>query len=222
MKLFDILGPVMIGPSSSHTAGAVKIGLVTRRLLGIAPKKADIKLHGSFASTGAGHGTDRAIVAGLLGMHPDDERIPNSFAVAKEQGLTFSFETVNLRGAHPNTAVLTVASGDGRTLEIEAASLGGGRIRVCRIDGIDTNFSGDCNTLVVHNLDQPGHVAQVATILAQRNVNIATMQLYRNVQGGYAVMVVECDQPIPSDLVDWLMTLDGIIKVSYMNVEDET
>lgn len=220
MKLFDILGPVMIGPSSSHTAGAVKIGLVTRRLLGVPPIKAEIKLHGSFASTGAGHGTDRAIIAGLLGMQPDDERIPNSFELAKKEKLDFSFSTINIRGAHPNTAVLSVAAADGRTLEIVSASLGGGRIQVCQIDGIDTNFSGDCNTLVVHNLDQPGHVAQVATVLAQRNVNIATMQLYRNVQGSYAVMVVECDQPIPADLVEWLMTLDGIIKVSYLNLEN--
>ena len=220
MKLFDILGPVMIGPSSSHTAGAVKIGLVTRRLLGAAPRHAKILLHGSFASTGAGHGTDRAIVAGLLGMQPDDERIPESFAAAEKAGLDFQFGTVNLRGAHPNTAVLTVEADGDRKLEIVASSLGGGRIQVCKIDGIDTNFSGDCNTLVVHNLDQPGHVAQVTTILAQRNVNIATMQLFRNVQGGYAVMIVECDQPIPADLVDWLMTLDGIIKVSYLNVND--
>ncbi|MCH3972003.1 MAG: L-serine ammonia-lyase, iron-sulfur-dependent subunit beta [Oscillospiraceae bacterium] len=219
MNLFDILGPVMIGPSSSHTAGAVRIGLVTRQLLGAQPQKAKILLYGSFASTGAGHGTDRAIVAGLLGMKPDDERIPNSFEIAQKQGLAFSFGTVNLRGAHPNTAVLTVEADGNRKLEIEAASLGGGRIRVCKIDGIDTNFSGEYNTLIVHNLDQPGHVAQVTTILAQRNVNIATMQLYRNVQGGYAVMVIECDQPIPTDLVDWLMKLKGIIKVSYINIE---
>ncbi|HCA72061.1 MAG TPA: L-serine ammonia-lyase, iron-sulfur-dependent, subunit beta [Ruminococcaceae bacterium] len=220
MKVFDILGPVMIGPSSSHTAGAVKIGLVTRRLLGVSPTKATILLHGSFASTGTGHGTDKAIVAGLLGMKPDDERIPNSFELAKQQGLTFTFGTINIRGANPNTAKLSVEANDGRKLEIVASSLGGGRIQVCQIDGIDTNFSGDCNTLIVHNLDQPGHVAQVTTILAQKNVNIATMQLYRNVPGGYAVMVIECDQPIPEDLVDWLMTLDGIIKVSYLNIDN--
>ncbi|ARP50342.1 MULTISPECIES: L-serine ammonia-lyase, iron-sulfur-dependent subunit beta [Caproicibacterium] len=219
MNVFDILGPVMIGPSSSHTAGAVKIGLVARQLLGDTPKKAKILLHGSFASTGVGHGTDKAIVAGLLGMQPDDKRIPDSFAAAKQQGLDFSFDTIHLRGAHPNTAVLTLEDGKKRKLEIEAASLGGGRIQVRKIDGIDTNFSGEYNTLIVHNLDQPGHVAQVTTILAQRNVNIATMQLYRNVQGGYAVMVIECDQPIPEDLVDWLMKLDGIIKVSYINVK---
>ncbi len=219
MHLFDILGPVMVGPSSSHTAGAVRIGLVARRLLGGQPVHAQILLHGSFASTGSGHGTDRAIVAGLLGMQPDDLRIPQSFSVAEEHGLNFTMGTVHLRGAHPNTACLKLEDKEGRKLEIVASSLGGGRIRVCQIDGIETNFSGEYNTLVVHNLDQPGHVAQVTTILAQRNVNIATMQLFRNLQGGYAVMVIECDQQIPDDLIDWLEKLDGIIKVSYLNLD---
>lgn len=219
MNLFDILGPVMVGPSSSHTAGAVKIGLVARRMLGVQPLRAKILLHGSFASTGSGHGTDRAIIAGLLGMLPDDLRIPQSFEAAQQAGLQFSFGTVNLHGAHPNTALLTIEGNGERKLEMMAASIGGGRIKVCQIDGIDTNFSGEYNTLVVHNLDQPGHVAQVTTLLAQQNVNIATMQLFRNVKGGYAVMVVECDQTIPDDLVNWLVKLDGIIKVSYLNVD---
>ena len=173
MRLFDVLGPVMTGPSSSHTAGAVRIGSTARRLLGEQPAEAEILLYGSFAATGRGHGTDRALVAGLLGMQPDDDRIPHSFSIAKEAGLHFKIGTTNLRGAHPNTAVLRLTGASGRRLEVVGASIGGGRINICQIDGITTNFGGDHNTLIVHNQDTPGHVAAVTTCLSQHGVNIA-------------------------------------------------
>ncbi|MFU0833648.1 MAG: L-serine deaminase [Oscillospiraceae bacterium] len=219
MNLFDIMGPIMVGPSSSHTAGAVRIGLITRKLLGEPVLDAEMLLHGSFAATGEGHGTDRALVAGLLGMKPDDVKIPASFEIAKQKGMKFTMGTVVLRGVHPNTAMLRVTGKSGKRLEVVASSLGGGRIRICRVDGIETNFSGDCPTLIVHNLDQPGHVAQVTTLLSQHSVNIATMQLYRNVRGGYAVMVLECDQPIPAEPLASLAKKDGIIKVTYLNLD---
>lgn len=221
MRLFDILGPVMIGPSSSHTAGAVRIGWMAQRLLGSPPVRAEIGLAGSFALTGRGHGTDRALIAGLLGMHPDDSRIPDSFALAAERGLDFTFSTLHLRGAHPNTARLQLTGADGRTLDIVAESVGGGRIRVCSIDGITANFIGEHNTLIVHNQDAPGHVSAVSSALTQRQVNIATMQLYRSDEGGYAVMVVECDQPIPDDIREWLRHIDGILKITIFNQEDD-
>jgi L-serine dehydratase len=216
--IFDIMGPVMVGPSSSHTAGAVRIGYITRKLLGEKPMRAELLLHGSFAATGQGHGTDRALAAGLLGMKPDDERIPRSFEIAEREGLAVTVGTVVLRNVHPNTAVLRVKGISGRALEVEASSLGGGRIKICRLDGIETNFSGDCPTLVVHNMDQPGHVAEVTSLLARCNVNIATMQLYRDVRGGYAVMVLECDQPIPAAPLKLLSKMDGILKITYLNV----
>ena len=219
MRLFDILGPVMVGPSSSHTAGAVRIGLVARRLLGDEPAHADISLHGSFAMTGHGHGTDCALIAGLLGMQPDDLRIPNSFAIAEEKGLTFTFSNVQMRNAHPNTARLQLTGKNGRTIDVVAESIGGGRIHISYIDGIEANFSGEHNTLIVHNQDVPGHVAAVASALMQRHVNIATMQLYRSEQGGYAVMILECDQPIPTDIEQWLSHIDGIKKITIFNQE---
>lgn len=220
MKLFDIIGPVMIGPSSSHTAGAVKIGLVARKLLGETPIKADIKLHGSFAMTGAGHGTDRAIVAGLLGIRPDDERIPDSFDIARQEGFSFDIDTTHIPNAHPNSTQLTLEGNHGRKLEVVASSLGGGRILVSRIDGITTNFSGDENTLIVHNHhDRPGQVARVTSVLAEHGVNIATMQLYRRSKGGEAVMVIECDDYIPPELVEKFSRMDGILKVTYLNQE---
>ena len=221
MRLFDILGPVMVGPSSSHTAGAVRIGLTARKLLGDRPVHADISLHGSFALTGHGHGTDCALIAGLLGMQPDDLRIPESFAVAAEQGLTFTFQNVQMRNAHPNTVRLKLTGANGRALDIVAESVGGGRIRIRSIDGIETNFSGEHNTLIVHNQDTPGHVAAVTAALMQRHVNIATMQLYRDRRGGLAVMVLESDQPIWREAVDELRAAVGIVKVTYLNMEGE-
>lgn len=220
MNIYDILGPVMVGPSSSHTAGAVRIGLIARRLLGTAPLTARIVLSGSFAATGQGHGTDRALVAGLLGMRPDDTRIPDSFQVAAAQGLHFTFEKANLKDAHPNTAVLSLTGEGDRRLEIQAASLGGGRIRVNKLDGITVNFTGDSPTLIVHNIDQPGYVAEVTSTLFRKAVNIATMQLYRNRRGGYAVMVIESDQDVPQEALQWLSRLEGVIKVTYLGPEN--
>ena len=219
MNIFDIIGPVMVGPSSSHTAGAVRIGLIARRLLGGQPATAKITLSGSFAATGTGHGTDRALVAGLLGMKPDDIRIPDSFALAVEQGLAFTFDKIELKEAHPNTAILQLSTAGGRELEVQASSLGGGRIMVNKLDGINVNFNGDSPTLIVHNLDQPGHVAEVTSMLSHKSVNIATMQLYRNHRGGYAVMVIETDQDIPAEALRWLSRLEGVIKVTYLNAE---
>lgn len=177
MNLFDIIGPVMVGPSSSHTAGAVRIGLVSRRLLGEPVGKAMIYLHGSFALTGKGHGTDKALIGGFLGLKPDDERFPHSFELAAKKNLSFEFEEKNLRNAHPNTVEMVLTGVSGRNLDIVASSLGGGRICVTKIDGLDANFCGDFPTLIVHNLDQPGHVAEVTSMLAHKSVNIATMQL---------------------------------------------
>jgi L-serine dehydratase len=221
MRLFDVLGPVMIGPSSSHTAGAVRIGQTARRLLGEAPVEAEIQLHGSFAATGKGHGTDRALVAGLLGMDPADERIPHSFQVAEEEGLSFTFTSADLGEVHPNTARLHLVGASGKELNLQGASVGGGRILITQVDGIAVNFSGEQNTLIVHNEDSPGHVAEVATALAQRKINIATLQLYRSEMGSYAIMVVETDQPVPESLAQWLRSIPGILKITRLNATVE-
>ena len=217
MNLIDIIGPVMVGPSSSHTAGAVRIGLISRRLLGEPVADAKIYMHGSFAATGKGHGTDRALVAGLLGMQVDDERIPVSSKLAEGRKMTFSFHNIELMDAHPNSVKLELTGVTGKQLEIVAASVGGGQIQICEIDGLTANFAGNYPTLVVHNQDRPGHVMSVTTLLAHRSINIATMQLFRDARGGYAVMVVECDQEIPQEAIDWLRRQEGIIKVTYLS-----
>ena len=220
MRLFDVLGPVMIGPSSSHTAGAAKIGYTAQKLLGDLPVEADIGLYGSFATTGKGHGTDRALVAGLLGLRPDDPRLPDSFALAQQQGMKFRIHPVELRSGHPNTAVLTLKSRTGRVLSMKAASVGGGRIRVTEIDGVPADFGGDSNTLIIHNEDTPGCIAEVTASLAMRRINIASMQVFRAGTGSYAVMVLECDSHIPHPLVQQLAVRPGILKVTCLNVDE--
>ena len=221
MNLFDILGPVMVGPSSSHTAGAVRIGRMARALLGQTPVKAELLLHGSFASTGEGHGTHQALVAGLLGLAPDDSRVPNSFSLAQERGLAFTFGACQLRDVHPNSVIIRLEGEQGGSLEVGASSPGGGRIKVFRVDGLDTSFSGELPTLVVHNSDKPGCVSQVTGALAAQGLNVATLQLNRGGRGGSAVMVIECDQPVSEATAQWLRSLPGILRVNRYTPDEE-
>ncbi|MEG0780349.1 MAG: L-serine ammonia-lyase, iron-sulfur-dependent subunit beta [Oscillospiraceae bacterium] len=220
LDIFEILGPVMVGPSSSHTAGAVRIGNMARTLLGGVPKLADIGLHGSFAETGLGHGTDRALIAGLLGMKPDNMEIPHSFELAAEQGLRFQIHEIQLREAHPNTAVLELTHPDGHKLKMQACSTGGGRILVNKLDDIEVEFTGAYHTLVIRNRDDCGYLADVTTALSRAQVNIANMQLCRRNKGGAAMMVIETDQPVPPTLIELLGELEGIEQITYYEKED--
>ena len=197
------------------------MGYIARKLFGGPVRKAQILLYGSFLATGKGHGTDRAIVAGLLGMKPDDMRIPDSLAWAKESGMEVEFGSVDLKEAHPNSAAMILEDDKGNTMEIVAASLGGGRIEICRIDGIRTSFGGECPTLIVRNLDQPGFVTNVTSALSYEDVNIATMHLYRGSRGGDAVMILECDQEISSDTIEGLRNIEGILKVTYLSLKED-
>lgn len=221
VDIFDILGPVMVGPSSSHTAGAVRIGNMARTLLGGEPRTARIQLHGSFAETGRGHGTDRALIAGLLGLRPDDLEIPNSFALAAERELDFSFEAVNLRDAHPNTAVLDVADQEGRSLKMQAASIGGGRIRVDRLNEVDVQFTGAYNTLIIRSLDISGELADVTRELSRGRINIANMSLCRSKRGGAVLMVIETDQAVPPVVRTLIEEMPGVVRLTYYEREAE-
>lgn len=221
INIFDMMGPVMVGPSSSHTAGAARIGNMGRTLLGEEVARADIGLHGSFAETGFGHGTDRAILAGLLGMKPDDLRIPNAYEEANRAGMAYSFRTVELRDAHPNTALLELTGKSGKQLTLQASSIGGGAIVVNKIDGIDVNFTGDFNTLIVRNQDESGSVAAITSILSQVHINVANMSVNRHRRGGDALMVIETDQHIKPRQVEFLSELPGILSVTYYDKEDD-
>ncbi len=209
MHVFDIIGPVMIGPSSSHTAGAARIGRVARRLLGEAPLKADVGFYGSFASTYRGHGTDRAIAAGLQDMGVDDARIRDALGLAEEAGLSIAFRPVDLKDAHPNTAVI-YAEGSTRSITVEAASVGGGSIRVRRLNGLQVEFTGEANTIVIRHRDEPGVIAQVSGLLAGQGINIATMQVFRSGVRGDAVMVIEVDELPGESAMQCLKAIRGI------------
>jgi L-serine dehydratase len=221
MNLFDIIGPVMVGPSSSHTAGAVRIGNIARKLLGEEVQKAEIYFHGSFELTGKGHGTDKALLAGLMGLAVDDSRIPNSFDVALERGLSYEIKGIDLGDAHPNSVKMKLVGVNGKEQEVVACSVGGGQIQIREINGLSVRFSGDYPTLIIRNQDIPGQVQQVTAFLAKENVNIGTMQLYRSARGADAVMVIECDKEVPNSLIPHLEELGGIVRVTYLSLKEE-
>jgi L-serine dehydratase len=199
-SIFDILGPVMIGPSSSHTAGAAKLGLVARQLLGAEPVKAEITLYNSFARTYKGHGTDRAIVGGILGMKPDDERLRNSLEIAKENGLRYEFKLImKAPKLHPNSARIKLFDKDGNKIEMVGSSLGGGRIEVVEIEGFKLSFSVMTHTIVIIADDIPGSIAHISGAIAEKNINIANMFVSREEK--LANMVIEVDQEVPNEVL---------------------
>jgi L-serine dehydratase len=221
VSLLDIIGPVMVGPSSSHTAGACRLGLLARCLVGGTPEHARVELHGSFARTGEGHGTDKAIVGGLMGFRPDDERIREALNIAEHEGLDFRFEKTTLgedADVHPNTVRITVERGDRKAVMV-GSSLGAGRVLVTEIDGYPVEVTGSYNTIVLVAEDVPGSVARIATILAEDGINIATLRLTRKERGGDAFMVIEVDEPpdekVRADIrtlpwVRWAFRLDKV------------
>lgn len=218
MNVFDIIGPDMIGPSSSHTAGAVRIGRAASTLLSGKPVKARIGLYGSFEKTGKGHGTPMAIVAGILGIMPNDPNIKNSFELAKQSGLTYKFYKVDLEKAHPNTAVINLVSDTGKTLELQASSIGGGKIRLDMIDGLPVDISGEYTTILITNDDRTGVVAAVSSLLSWRNINIANFELHRNKRGKRAMMSIKIDESIDDDDIAMLETLPGVISANVLEI----
>lgn len=210
VSILDIIGPVMVGPSSSHTAGACRLGLIARALVGGTPERARVELHGSFARTGVGHGTDRAIAGGLLGFQPDDERLRESLTAAEAAGLAIEFTNVKLRGeVHPNTTRITVWR-SGRQASLVGSSLGAGRILVTAIDGFPVEVTGSYTTLVLVATDRPGIVAHVARVLADDGVNLATMRVSRRQKGGEAIHVYELDSMPPDGVIERVVALDAV------------
>ena len=207
LSVFDIIGPVMIGPSSSHTAGAVRLGKLARLIFGNAPEKADIFLHGSFAKTYKGHGTDVALVAGLLGFNPDDDRIAQALELAQEAGLEVEFIPADLGEVHPNTVKFIVSRGP-KKRTILGSSIGGGNIVVTQIDDFAVDLRGNYNTLIATYLDRTGMVAKLSALLAEGNVNIA--QVSRIDRGAEALMVIETDNPVDDNTIHKIRQFEGI------------
>ncbi|MBY0491541.1 MAG: L-serine ammonia-lyase, iron-sulfur-dependent subunit beta [Gemmatimonadaceae bacterium] len=210
VSLLDIIGPVMVGPSSSHTAGACRLGLLARCLVGGTPDRALIELHGSFARTGEGHGTDKAIVGGLMGFRPDDERLRTALDIMEREGLQYRFEKTTIdEESHPNTVRITLERGD-RKSQMVGASLGAGRVVVQEIDGYPVEVTGNLHTIVLIAQDVKGSVARIAGLLADADLNIATLKLTRKERGGDAFMVIEVDHEPGESVRDAIRALPWV------------
>lgn len=210
---FDILGPNMIGPSSSHTAGALRIAFVAGRMV---EKPAAVKfvLYGSFARTYHGHGTDRALVGGILGYHPDDERIRDSFELAKKAGLKYEFqENFTDKEIYPNTVDIYVTGEDGSVMSLRGKSIGGGNAVITKLNGVDVELTGNYSTLVVEHHDKKGTLARVATVLSDYDLNIGSLRLYRESKGKMAYAIIEVDTNVSSQALNALRSVEAVVNV---------
>lgn len=202
MGIFDIIGPVMIGPSSSHTAGAARIGRMVREILGDEIVSATITLYGSFAKTGHGHGTDKALVAGLMGYAPDSGTIRDALSIAEERGISIRFNVSEEDMGHPNVAEIFATGKAGKSVTVVGRSLGGGRVKITSIGGYPVEITCEEYTLLTRHNDVPGIVADVASVLAEEKVNISHMRVFRKGKGREAVMVIHTDQKIPGAVIE--------------------
>jgi L-serine dehydratase len=213
--VFDILGPVMIGPSSSHTAGAARLGKIARQIVGTDFNNVVFYLHGSFAKTFQGHGTDKALVAGILGMEPSDERLRDSFEIAKSKGIEFKFVETDLGYQHPNTVKIEFKFDDKEDIYITGSSIGGGSILITDINGNNVEFSGDYPTILIKYVDQKGVISRISSILSNNDINIATMKVTR--ENDIATMVVETDSEINEDAIHEIDKLNETIYIKGIN-----
>ena len=214
-SIFDMIGPVMIGPSSSHTAGVVRIARAAIRVLGVVPTEAVVTFYNSFARTYEGHGSDRAIVAGLLDYAPDDPRIRTAFDHAEAAGLRYTFQSVaNASTMHPNTIKLNLLDGaTGHRVEVVGQSRGGGVIRIVEVDGFSSDFSGNLHTLIVDAQDVPGSIAFIASVIAHDDCNIATMFVSRKGRHDAARQFIEMDSPIKEVTLAYLRQLSWVQRI---------
>ena len=210
MNIFDIVGPVMIGPSSSHTAGAVRIGKIASLLMKEKIVQADVKLYGSFAKTYRGHGTDKALIGGILGMNPDDERIRDSIEIAKQEGIKIQFQEMKESVSHPNTATISLYGENGEHITVTGSSIGGGNIFVSEIDGMGVAINGHDDTLIVVHKDVPGIVGKVAEFLGNCEINVCNMALSRENRGGRAILCISIDGHTDLDVAAYVNRFAGV------------
>ena len=220
ISVFDVLGPNMIGPSSSHTAGAAKIAYLAQKMIGGELASADFILYGSFAETYSGHGTDRALLGGILGFMQDDIRIRDSYKFADEARLKYSF-TPNFDETeiYPNTVDIRMENDSGRVLNVRGESIGGGKIRITRINGVEVDYSGEYSAVIVIHRDRPGLVAHISKCLCDRNVNIAFMRLFRESKGSTAYSIVESDGVLPDGLTEDLYKNEFVYDVMIVQAQ---
>lgn len=214
---FDIIGPIMIGPSSSHTAGAARLGRVARSIAGEEFNSVTFYLHGSFAHTYRGHGTDKALVAGVLGMQPHDDDLRNAMEIAEKRGLKIEFLPIELENAHPNTAKIVFHKNNGSIVEVIGSSIGGGSIKINGIDGYAVDLTGEYPAIIVNQYDRKGVISGISKALAEENINIATMTVNRGNKGKEAFTIIECDGIVPTKITEKIEKLENVISVKIIN-----
>lgn len=216
LSAFDVIGPIMVGPSSSHTAGALKIARIAGKLSQKKIINAKFVLYGSFAKTYRGHGTDRALLGGLLGMDTDDLDIRNSFRIAQLRGIEFEFKADESENEfHPNTVEITLIYEDGDTLFVRGSSIGGGEVEITNINGTEISFSGRYNAVIIRHKDAPGAVAQIARVFEKHKINIAYMHVYRDGPGDEAYSIIEIDGDRGDDFIAEIQSLGTILSAGY-------
>ena len=213
---FDIIGPKMVGPSSSHTAGAARLGKIVGTITDFDIKSVIFKLHGSFAKTYRGHGTDRALMAGLLGMTQSDTRLKDALKLAKDKGVDYKFEEADLGDVHPNTVEFIITKNDGEMINVMGSSIGGGEIKIIMINGLRLEFTGKLPTIITKHKDHPGVLAKITAILAEHNLNIAFMSVFRQTRGKDAFMVIELDQITDKSVIDDIKNINSDIDEVYL------
>ena len=220
-SVFDIIGPVMVGPSSSHTAGAARIGKMANALCPFKPKQINIYLYESFAETYKGHGTDVAIAGGLLGMNPDDNDLHQSLMMASEQEIVMNFIPLAEKVSHPNTARIVMRN-ESQKLEVTGISIGGGSAEIISIDGKEVNIDGKIPTILIKHTDKPGMISQVAKVLSDLDLNIATMRVERVGRGSEAYMVIEIDAHDEiGNAIEILKSNDAILEVAHIDLRED-
>ncbi len=219
-SVFDMLGPVMVGPSSSHTAGVVRIGKIARKLFHNSPQQAKIRFYNSFSTTYQGHGSDRAVIAGILDFNTDDKRIKNSLEIAEKQGLKYEFIPVINNKFHPNTLQIELKAPE-KTFNLIGVSRGGGLIKIIEINGLRTFFTAQFHTLIIRAKDISGSIAFITDVIAHDNVNIGTMTVDRKQKNDLALLTLEMDNSLKEITLKYLAELDWVFEVSYLPPLDE-
>lgn len=215
-SVFEIIGPVMVGPSSSHTAGAVQLGRMARSMFGREPEKIDITFYGSFAQTYRGHATDVAVIGGLLDFTSHDARIPQAIQIAKERGIGVHFSTSEQTPVHPNTLLIQLEA-EGQSFSMEGASVGGGAIRITEIDGFTIKLTGEQPSVLIFHVDQYGTIASIAQVMTRHRMNISHMEVSRKQQGELALMVMETDEVVPENVLDEIRAQSNILKIVVLD-----
>jgi len=215
-SIFDVIGPIMIGPSSSHTAGAARLGRIARYAAQKDIEKVVVYLHGSFAETGEGHGTKKAIAAGLLGMEPYDDRLKNSLEIMKEKNIHIEFSKKNLKTVHPNTTMISIETSKGEIVKVRGSSIGGGAVIVTNINGFEVEITGEYYTIITKHIDAKGVIRDVANILAEESVNIANMKVIRSHSKKEASMIIETDETVEIQVIDKIKKMEKMLDLIYI------